>query len=71
MAQNPHHYPWCHAPSPMQRCSARVPINAGEVSPATMGGRSRAVSSATMPVADEVLHPIGKIQPLLIGLTLP
>ena len=38
MAQNPHHYPWCHAPSPMQRCSARVPINAGEVSPATMGG---------------------------------
>ena len=27
--------------------------------------------SATILVTDEVLHPIGKIQPLLIGLNLP
>ena len=22
MVQNPHHYPWCHAPSPVQDCPA-------------------------------------------------
>ena len=34
-------------------------------------GSSRTASSATTLVTDEVLHPIGKIQPLLIGLNLP
>jgi len=34
-------------------------------------GTLSAPSSATTLVTDEVLHPIGKIQPLLIGLNLP
>ena len=34
-------------------------------------GAIRRASSATTLVTDEVLHPIGKIQPLLIGLNLP
>mgnify|MGYP000992016735 CR=1 FL=1 len=74
--QNPRHYPWGQAPS-LAQCSltgavlpGRVPINAGRASPA-MTGRSRAASSATRLVPDGVLHPIGKIQSLLIRLNLP
>ena len=47
-----------------------VPINAGRVSPAMMGAIA-VTSSASVLVADEVLHPIGKIQPVLIGWNLP
>ena len=65
MVQNPHHYPWCHAPSLVQDCPAGVPINACGKSPAMTRGRQAASSQATL-VADEALHPIGKIQPQLI-----
>ena len=76
MLQNPRDYPWRHAPSRVQypHCGAElpggVPINAGEASPA-MTGNAMVTSSTTRLVADEVLHPIGKIPPLLIGWNLP
>ena len=28
MVQNPHHYPWCHAPQLLQDCPARRWLNA-------------------------------------------
>ena len=48
----------------------RAQLNVGEASPA-MTGDVAVTSSASVLVADEVLHPIGKIQPLLIGWNLP
>ena len=50
MVQNPHHYPWCHAP-PLVQCTLTgaalpggVPINAGKASPTETGqGHGRTV----------------------------
>ena len=51
MVQNPHHYPWRHAPSPVSRALTGVtlphwcgqpdgaPINAGKASPTMTGER--------------------------------
>ena len=47
------------------RTARRAPINACGKSPAMTRGRQAASSQATL-VADEALHPIGKIQPQLI-----
>ena len=64
MLQNPHHYPWCHAPSLASRSltgagqPGGAPINARKASP-VMAGASRATSSATGLVSDEAKHPIG------------
>ena len=33
MLQNPHHYPWCHAPSPVQDCPAGATPPRGAPSP--------------------------------------
>ena len=74
--QNPRHSPWRQALSLVQCCltgaglPGRVPINACEASLAMMGDVMVA-GSTTMLVPDEVLHPIGKIQPVLIGWNLP
>ena len=77
MLQNPRHYPWGHTPSlasgsltgatPLTGAGlpGGVPINAGGASPAD--GASWVASPTTRLVVDEVFHPIGKIQPLLIG----
>ena len=29
MLQNPHHYPWCHAPSLVQRCPGQARLGVG------------------------------------------
>ena len=50
--------------------SGRAQLNVGEASPA-MAGASWSASPAKTLVADEVLHPIGKIQHLPIGWNLP
>ena len=76
MVQNPHHYPWRHAPSLASRSltgaglPGGAPINAGKASP-VMAGASRAASSATGLVSDEAKHLNGKSRPQLIGLNLP
>ena len=76
MVQNPHHYPWRHAPSLASRSltgaglPGGAPINARKAPP-VMTGASRAASSATGPVSDEVKHLNGKSHPQLIGLNLP
>ena len=54
---------WCGLPG-------GAPINARKASP-VMTGASRAASSATGPVSDEVKHLNGKSHPQLIGLNLP
>ena len=64
MVQNPHHYPWRHAPSLASRSltgaglPGGAPINSGKASP-VMAGASRATSSATGLVPDKAKHPIG------------
>ena len=82
MVQNPHHYPWRHAPSLAScshpgvtlshwcRAARRAPINARKASP-VMRGASRATNSTTGLVSDEAKHLNGKSQPQLIGLNLP
>ena len=64
MVQNPHHYPWCHAPSPVQDCPAGADKHRWGVAGNDKG--RRAASSQARLVADEVSHLIGKIQPQLI-----
>ena len=77
MAQKPRHSPRRQALSLVQCCltgaglPGGVPINAGRALPTQRQRAPRAAGSEMMLVADEVLHPIGKIQPLLIGLNLP
>ena len=74
--QNPHHYPWRHAPSLASRfltgagLPGGAPINAGKASP-VMAGASRAAISATGLVSDEAKHLNGKSRPQLIGCNLP
>ena len=58
MLQNPHHYPWRHAPSPVQGCPAGADKRQKGVADRT-GAGERAGSSATGLVADEAKHPIG------------
>ena len=38
MLQNPHHYPWCHGPSPVQDCPAGATPPRGATSPPASGG---------------------------------
>ena len=38
MLQNPHHYPWCHAPSLVQDCPAGATPPRGATSPPVNGG---------------------------------
>ena len=82
MLQNPRHYPWGHTPSLASGSLTGATPLTGAGLPGGVSiyagrrrqqrwGRSRTVGSATRLVADEVLHPIGKIQPLLIGWNLP
>ena len=62
MLQNPHHYPWCHAPSLVQDC----PAGANKRRKGIAGndkGTPRAASSAVRLVADEAKPPIRKIHP--------
>ena len=78
MLQNPRHYPWGHTTSLASGSLTGATPLTGAGLPGGVSiyagrrrqqrwGRSRTVGSATRLVADEVLHPIGKIQPLLIG----
>ena len=69
MLQNPHHYPWCHAPSPVQDCPAGADKGRWGVA-GNDEGRRAASSQATL-VADEALRPIGKIQSQLIRCNAP
>ena len=69
MLQNPHHYPWCHAPSPVQDCPAGADKHRWGVAGNDKG--RRAASSQARLVADEVSHLIGKIQPQLIMCNAP
>ena len=69
MVQNPHHYPWCHAPSPVQDCPAGADKHRWGVAGNDKG--RRAASSQARLVADEVSHLIGKIQPQLIMCNAP
>ena len=64
MLQNPHHYPWCHAPSLVQDCPTGANKRRWGVADNDRG--RLAASSQARLVADEALHPIGKIQPQLI-----
>ena len=71
MVQNPHHYPWCHAPT-LVSCSLTVVTlshwcgaarrdtdkRRKGVTDRTVAGE-RATSSATGLVSDEAKHPIG------------
>jgi len=54
---------WCHAPSVVQSCTAWCYRTPAWSVPAT--------TPACKLVTDEVLHLIGKIQPLLIGCDAP
>ena len=71
MVQNPHHYPWCHAPSLASRSLTGVTLShwcgaarrgadkrRKGVADRT-GAGERATSSATGLVSDEAKHPIG------------
>ena len=69
MVQNPHHYPWCHAPSLVQDCPAGADKHRWGVAGNDKG--RRAASSQARLVADEVSHLIGKIQPQLIMCNAP
>ena len=62
MVQNPHHYPWCHAPSLVQDCPAGADKRRKGIA-GNDKGTTRAASSQARLVADKALHPIGKIQP--------
>ena len=69
MLQNPHLYPWCHAPSPVQDCPTGADKHRWGVAGNDKG--RRAASSQARIVADEVSHLIGKIQPQLIMCNAP